>query len=126
MLSIRSLTIAHVLLAIAACTSHVTPTPYQAPAPVAPPAPATHPQPVGVAPIVDENNRTFQIEQGPPGDPAVVGCADGQREAFADQAKARCRTAPRTKVARRCGPRARAASCAAGSAYLTVTTSLAL
>jgi hypothetical protein len=39
-----------------------------------------------VTPIVDEQGRTFQIAQGQPGDPAVVGCADGQREAFVDVA----------------------------------------
>lgn len=50
-----------------------------------PPPGAPHPQPVGIAPVVDEDNQTFQISQGAPGDPAIVGCADGQREAFVDQ-----------------------------------------
>jgi hypothetical protein len=43
--------------------------------------------PVGasrVTPVVDENGFTFQISQGAPGAPALIGCADGQREAFVD------------------------------------------
>lgn len=43
-------------------------------------------QPAGVTPIEDESGAVFQIAQGVPGDPAVVGCADGQREAFVDGA----------------------------------------
>lgn len=45
-----------------------------------------HHQPAGVTPIADENGTVFQIAQGGPGDPQVVGCADGQREAFVDAA----------------------------------------
>lgn len=43
------------------------------------------PSPVGVAEITDEAGRVYQIAQGVPGDPATVGCADGQREAFVDE-----------------------------------------
>jgi hypothetical protein len=42
-----------------------------------------HHSPVGTAEIVDEGGRAFQIDQGEPGDPSAIGCADGQREAFA-------------------------------------------
>jgi hypothetical protein len=42
---------------------------------------------VGVETVTDENGQTYQIQQGQPGDPAVVGCADGQREAFVDLAQ---------------------------------------
>jgi hypothetical protein len=45
------------------------------------------PAPAGVTPVTDENGRTFQIAQGQPGAPEVVGCADGQREAFVDAAQ---------------------------------------
>lgn len=78
---------------VAACTVKTTsPTPTGE----APPAPeatvrdhrtGSH-QPAGITPIEDENGQTFQIAQGEPGDPAVVGCADGQREAFPDLAAA--------------------------------------
>ena len=55
------------------------------PAPPAPPpsAPAG-PAAEGVTPVVDEAGATFHISQGRPGRPDVVGCADGQREAFVD------------------------------------------
>ncbi|MFO0694050.1 MAG: hypothetical protein U0230_10880 [Polyangiales bacterium] len=43
--------------------------------------------PVGVKPVVDEDGRTYQIQQGRVGDPSVLGCADGQREAFVDDAR---------------------------------------
>jgi len=36
--------------------------------------------------ITDESGKTYQIQQGVKGDPGVVGCADGQREAFVDAA----------------------------------------
>jgi hypothetical protein len=39
---------------------------------------------VGVETVTDDSGRQYQIQQGQPGDPAVVGCADGQREAFVD------------------------------------------
>ncbi len=45
-----------------------------------------NPQPEGVVEIVDENGTPFQISQGAPGEPGVVGCADGQREALVDAA----------------------------------------
>lgn len=55
------------------------------PAAVAGPAPAaTSHHPVGTLSITDENDRVYEISQGQPGDPAMVGCADGQREAFVD------------------------------------------
>lgn len=44
------------------------------------------PEPTGVASITDEQGVVFEISQGVPGDPATVGCADGQREAFVDGA----------------------------------------
>src|ERR1041385_6359860 len=50
------------------------------------PPPGSHPQAPCIAPIDDEGGRTFQITQSTPGDPSVVGCADGQREAFGDVA----------------------------------------
>jgi len=58
------------------------------PAPPAPPpsAPAG-PAAEGVTPVVDEAGATFQISQGRPGRPDVVGCADGQREAFVDEVR---------------------------------------
>ncbi len=73
------------LLAIALTACRINPA---APPPSAPPGPsAPHAQPAGVAPITDEHGQTFQISQGVPGDPASVGCADGQREAFVDLAQ---------------------------------------
>lgn len=39
---------------------------------------------VGIAEITDEQGNMVPISQGAPGDPAAVGCADGQREAFVD------------------------------------------
>lgn len=58
-----------------------------APPPMEPAAPSVaKPEPVGVAAIADEAGTVFQISQGIPGDPSVVGCADGQREAFVDAA----------------------------------------
>jgi hypothetical protein len=75
-----------VLALVAGCSS-AAPTA----APPVPPPPTgqmagTHPQPPGITPIKDEQGQEFQIAQGVPGDPAVVGCADGQREAFVDLA----------------------------------------
>ena len=72
---------------IAACIVQSNPPVQQpgAPAPAGPPG-SPHPQPAGITPITDENGATFQISQGVPGDPATVGCADGQREAFVDPA----------------------------------------
>ena len=37
--------------------------------------------------LVDERGRSITVEHGPPGDPAVIGCADGRREAFVDSAR---------------------------------------
>lgn len=43
--------------------------------------------PVGILEIRDEaSGKVFRVHQGPPGDPAVKGCADGQREAFVEDA----------------------------------------
>jgi hypothetical protein len=53
------------------------------------PAGAYYPPP-GPAPggradtIVDERGRSVMMEHGPPGEPPVIGCADGRREAFLD------------------------------------------
>jgi len=34
--------------------------------------------------ITDDSGNVFRVQQGRRGDPSVVGCADGQREAFVD------------------------------------------
>jgi hypothetical protein len=39
---------------------------------------------VSVEELRDESGRVYRISQGVRGDPAKVGCADGQREAFVD------------------------------------------
>jgi hypothetical protein len=39
---------------------------------------------VTVEVITDDQGQEYRVQQGPKGDPAVVGCADGQREAFVD------------------------------------------
>lgn len=72
------------LLALTACGSKST-TPAVTPPEPGPsmPAPTGH-HPGGVLPVEDEDGRTYMIDQGPPGDPGTVGCADGQREAFVD------------------------------------------
>ncbi len=54
--------------------------------PQGPPQPPPAAQPT-VTPIVDEKGQTYQISQGVAGAPEVVGCADGQREAFVDAAQ---------------------------------------
>lgn len=54
-------------------------------APGGPPQ-AAHPAAAGVQDITDEQGHVYHVTQGEPGDPAQVGCADGQREAFADAA----------------------------------------
>jgi hypothetical protein len=36
--------------------------------------------------ITDDSGRQYQVQQGVRGEPGVVGCADGQREAFVDAA----------------------------------------
>jgi hypothetical protein len=41
----------------------------------------------GAETITDDAGNTYTVEQGPRGQPAVVGCADGQREGLIDQAK---------------------------------------
>lgn len=76
------------LLVLAACgsTTPSTGAPPPSPDPVTPPA-VTGPQPPGITPIEDESGTTYQISQGQPGEPAAVGCADGQREAFVDAAQ---------------------------------------
>jgi hypothetical protein len=81
---------AGILVSIVACAKQSQPG--MAPPPPQPQSPAqnatgSHPQAAGTAPITDEQGETFQITQGVPGDPAIVGCADGQREAFVDAAK---------------------------------------
>src|ERR1700753_1276591 len=45
------------------------------------------PTPAAVTPVVDEAGKTYQISQGVRGAPELVGCADGQREAFVDAAQ---------------------------------------
>jgi hypothetical protein len=71
--------------------------------PPGPPPPAYPPQPYGAQPygaqpytaapppvrgtpetVVDEHGRSIVLEHGPAGDPSVIGCADGHREAFLD------------------------------------------
>ncbi len=73
------------MLWLAACAS--SPPASLGPVPSTPINPTTpsH-QPAGIATITDEAGVAFAISQGEPGAPAVVGCADGQREAFVDQA----------------------------------------
>ena len=39
--------------------------------------------------ITDEDGKTYTIDQGIKDEPAVVGCADGQREAFVDESAPR-------------------------------------
>ncbi len=76
------------LASIIACIAK--PRPAMGPPPQPPPPEPNgppHPQPVGILPITDESGQQFQISQGVPGDPATVGCADGQREAFVDLAE---------------------------------------
>lgn len=53
-------------------------------APAPPPAPlATPAGPVSRSEtIVDETGRSITLDHGAPGDPSVIGCADGRREAF--------------------------------------------
>lgn len=72
------------VLVLVACQPAATPPPAQ----TLPPPNVGSPQhqAPGVAEVVDEEGRPFQIAQGEPGDPATVGCADGQREAFVDAA----------------------------------------
>jgi hypothetical protein len=40
----------------------------------------------GVEEIRDDSGRVYRVSQGARGEPTVVGCADGQREAFVDAA----------------------------------------
>ena len=37
--------------------------------------------------VVDEHGRSIALQHGPPGDPRVIGCADGRREVFLDPAR---------------------------------------
>ncbi len=75
------------LLVTFGCTPSNPPAgPHPVATPPAPPPAATHAQPPGVATVVDEQGKSFQIAQGTPGDPSVIGCSDGQREAFVDTA----------------------------------------
>lgn len=67
------------LLALVSCGPSQ---PVVASPPVAGPSGVPRPEPVGIASITDEQGAMFEISQGAPGDPAVIGCADGQREAF--------------------------------------------
>jgi hypothetical protein len=39
---------------------------------------------VSVVDITDDQGKVYHIQQGAKGDPSVIGCADGQREAFVD------------------------------------------
>lgn len=82
------LTFVALALALSGCVASNTPAPAPAPAPAPGPAPVVTPthHAVGVTPVTDESGATVQISQGQPGDPAVVGCADGQREGFVDSA----------------------------------------
>lgn len=41
---------------------------------------------VTIETITDDQGNTYQVQQGVKGDPAAIGCADGQREAFVDPA----------------------------------------
>lgn len=52
-----------------------------------PGAPPDPPPGASVTPVTDERGTTYQIQQGARGAPEVVGCADGQREAFVDGAQ---------------------------------------
>lgn len=70
---------------LAACGGNQPPPPTTV-GPGTPASPGARHQPPGVTAIEDENGTTFQIAQGAPGAPEVVGCADGQREAFVDAA----------------------------------------
>ncbi len=36
--------------------------------------------------ITDDSGKQYHVQQGEKGDPAAIGCADGQREAFVDRA----------------------------------------
>jgi hypothetical protein len=60
------------------------PPPGEAPPGEAPPAVGDPNAVASVTPILDERGTTYQITQGRPGAPGVMGCADGQREAFVD------------------------------------------
>jgi hypothetical protein len=74
--------VASLVVLAAACGPKSTPEPVLPPP--GEPQPAHHA--VGTMEVIDENGQPFQIAQGEPGDPALVGCADGQREAFVDAA----------------------------------------
>ncbi|MGE0545798.1 MAG: hypothetical protein AB7O24_22445 [Kofleriaceae bacterium] len=78
------------LLATCVVQSNPPPGPRPPPSSYGPPPPPQQPpaqsEPT-ITPIVDERGTTYQIAQGVPGSPDVVGCADGQREAFVDVAQ---------------------------------------
>jgi len=84
--------------AIGGCEVYALPPPASAqqPAYAQPPAyapPASYqgsgaPMSAGISQTVaDDGGRTVTLDHGPPGDPAVIGCADGRREAFLDSAR---------------------------------------
>lgn len=81
-------------LAMAGCTMYGPPQPVYGPPPPYPP-PAS-PRGAGTSMsgagatsevVTGEGGRSVTLEHGPPGDPAVIGCADGRREAFLDSAR---------------------------------------
>ncbi len=87
MISARSFAAA-VSCSLFACTVHTgadqtSPPPYQ-------PPPAGGEPSAGPAPTVeeirDDSGNVYRVSQGVRGEPAVVGCSDGQREAFVDAA----------------------------------------
>jgi hypothetical protein len=43
--------------------------------------------PVAVEELRDDSGRVYRVSQGARGEPAVVGCADGQREAFVSRSR---------------------------------------
>jgi len=49
-------------------------------------APPTGPGVKSVEVIKDDSGHEYHVQQGENGDPRLVGCADGQREAFVDRA----------------------------------------
>jgi hypothetical protein len=52
--------------------------------PAQPAYPPAQPEAAGSQTVVQEGGRSITLEHGPAGDPSIVGCADGRREAFLD------------------------------------------
>jgi len=79
-----------ILVAVAAPLSSCTVTLPAGPPPPRPTSQPAQPSP-GYSPrstsVVDERGRALTVEHGAPGDPRVIGCADGAREAFLDLAR---------------------------------------